>query len=580
MTCKEKILSDDYLDILTDFEQMEHIVEGEGLDVCYHAIDAGYGVTNIRRSKTPPTSIGYYGYASIPKLYGLMQMEERIFDASPLTAMGNVRVQNPPLSLQGNGVLIGFIDTGIRYQEDVFRREDGSTRIAAIWDQTIQTGEPPAGFLYGTEYRTEDIDIALSSENPEAVVPTTDTNGHGTQLASVAAGSLLNQGLSFRGAAPLADIAVVKLKGAKPYLREYYLIDDQAEAYQENDIMEAVSYLQRMAVAYNRPVVIVIGLGTNMGSHDGTSSLDSYLNIVAGRRSRVVVVCGGNEGDKDHHCQNVMPDDVEIRVEDSMKGFCAEIWGNLPDAYAVSIRSPGGEVSPVIDFRSGINRVVSFIFERTRIYIAVVLVERDAGDPLIFLRFVNPTPGIWTVSVMPAEGGMRGRGQYHMWLPIDAFLEKSVTFLRPSPDVTLTEPANAGEVITISAYNSYTDSWYAPSGRGYTRSGRIKPDLSAPGVGVSGVLGASSGSSIAAALAAGCVAQFLEWAVVEENAIAVDSRGTKSYLIQGADRSNDVVYPDRRWGECGIIVPSSLSLLDYRSEIYEKISPLFKKSSV
>lgn len=112
MTCKEMILSNDYVDILTDFEQMGQVMEEESLHVCYHGIDAGYGVTNIRRSETPPMSVGYYGYASIPKLYGLMQLGEHIFDSSPLAAMGNVRVQNPPLSLQGNGVIIGFIDTG------------------------------------------------------------------------------------------------------------------------------------------------------------------------------------------------------------------------------------------------------------------------------------------------------------------------------------------------------------------------------------------------------------------------------------------------------------------------------------
>lgn len=160
-------------------------------------------------------------------------------------------------------------------------------------------------------------------------------------MASAAAGSLLNQGLDFRGAAPLADIAVVKLKGAKTYLRDYYLIDDQAVAFQENDIMEAVKYLQQMAVAFEKPVVIVFGLGTNMGSHDGTSALDSYLNIVAGRRSRAVVVGGGNEGDKEHHYEHSMPSNVEIRVEEPMKGFCVELWGNLPDTYAVSVRSPG-----------------------------------------------------------------------------------------------------------------------------------------------------------------------------------------------------------------------------------------------
>lgn len=548
MTCKEMILSNDFLDIIADYEVIEDILDNTDVEYCYHVIDAGYGVANVRRSQVAPVSIGYYGYSTIPKLYGLMQADEEIFDASPLSAMGNIRVQNPPLALQGSGVIMGFIDTGIRYQDNVFRHEDGSTRIVSIWDQTVQSGEPPEDFGYGTEYRRADIDRALASENPLSVVPSTDENGHGTRMASAAAGSLLNQGLTFRGAAPLADIAVVKLKGAKQYLRDYYLIDNQAVAFQENDIMEAVKYLQRMAVAFERPVVIVLGLGTNMGSHDGTSALDSYLNTVAGRRSRAVVVGGGNEGDKEHHYEHSMPSDVEIRVEKPMKGFCVELWGSLPDVYSVSIRSPGGEVTPVIDFRNGIDRRISFIFERTKIQFSSVVVDKDSGDPMIFMRFADPTPGIWTVSVTSSARRMRGNGLYHMWLPIEAFLEGGVTFLTPSPDVTLTEPANASQVITISAYNSYTDSWYAPSGRGFTRNGSIKPDLAAPGVGVSTALGETDGSCMAAALAAGCVAQFLEWAVVEGNAYAVDSRGTKSYLIQGADRPDNVVYPDREWG--------------------------------
>ncbi len=548
MTCKERILSEDYVDLITDYELMRQILDMSGVDACYRELDAGYGLSSVKRDDVAPLSIGYYGYSSIPKLYGLMRSERQIFDPSCLAAMGNIRVQEPPLALQGSGVIIGFIDTGIRYQENVFRREDGSTRIVSIWDQTIQTGEPPEGFLYGTEYRRADIDRALASETPLSIVPTTDTDGHGTSLASAAAGSLLDQGLAFRGAAPRADIAVVKLKGAKAYLREYYLIDDQAAAYQENDIMEAVKYLQRMAVAYSKPVVIVLGIGTNMGSHDGTSSLDSYLNIVASRRSRVVVVCGGNEGDKEHHYESSMPGSVEIRVEEAMKGFCMELWGSLPDAYAIQVRSPGGEVSPIMDFRNGINRQISFIFEKTRIQINSVLVERGAGEPLVFMRFADPTPGIWTVDVTPAGSGMNGSGIYHMWLPIEAFLEHSVTFLSPSPDVTLTEPANASQVITISAYNSHADSWYAPSGRGYTRNGFIKPELSAPGVRVPTVFGEESGSSLAAALAAGCVAQFLEWAVVDGNAFSVDSRGTKSFLIQGASRPGNIIYPDRRWG--------------------------------
>ncbi len=548
MTCREKILSNDYVDLITDYEGAEQFFEAMGADFCHHRIDEYYGVTNVRRSETPPMSIGYYGYSAIPNLYGLMQTGSVPFNPECLNAMGNIQVQNPPLALQGNGVIIGFIDTGIRYELDVFRREDGSSRIVSIWDQTIQTGTPPEGFEYGTEYRRADIDQALQFDDPLSVVPTTDTIGHGTQMASAAAGSLLDQGLTFRGAAPLADIAVVKLKGAKQYLRDYYLIDDKAEAYQENDIMEAVRYIQRMAVPFSKPVVIVLGIGTNMGSHDGTSPLASYLNIVASRRSRSVVVCGGNEGDKEHHYEHSMPSNVEVRVSERMKGFCMELWGSLPDDYAISIRSPGGEVSPILDFRNGIDKSIYYIFDRTRITLSVVLVEKDAGDPLVFMRFDNPTPGIWTVAVSSSERQMRGTGLYHMWLPIEQFLEQSVTFLSPSPEVTLTEPSNAAQVITISAYNSHTDSWYPVSGRGYTRNGGIKPDLVAPGVRVPAILGEENGSCIAAAMAAGCAAQFMEWAIVDSSAPAVDSRGTKSYLIQGADRSGDIVYPDTRWG--------------------------------
>lgn len=548
MTCKEKILSNEYADLITDYVVADELAGTSPVEFCFHGIDAGYGVANVNRSMVPSMSIGYFGYTAIPVLYGLMQVGGDIFNPENLADTGSIRVQNPPLSLQGSGVVIGFIDTGIRYQLDVFRREDGSSRIMAIWDQTIQDGEPPEGFLYGTEYTRADIDRALQADVPETVVPSTDTDGHGTQIASAAAGSIINQGLTFRGAAPQADIAVVKVKGAKQYLRDYYLINDDAVAFQENDIMEAVKYLERMAIALSRPVVIVLGIGTNLGSHNGTSPLASYLNIVAGRRSRAVIVCGGNEGDKEHHYVNTVPDVVEIRVEDETKGFCMELWGTLPDVYAVRLKSPGGEISQEIDFRSWEDKRVDFIFERTSVIVSNLIVERDSGEQLVFFRFEDPTPGIWNLRVYMQGSEQKGTGIFHLWLPITEFLETSVTFLEPNPDVTLTEPANAERVITISAYNGLSDSWFLQSGRGFTKDGDIKPDLAAPGVQVSTALGPKTGSCMAAALAAGCVAQFMEWAVVDGYIPTVESRAIKSFLIRGADRSENVVYPDNRWG--------------------------------
>lgn len=113
------------------------------------------GIAYIERNKFPPLSVGgMYPYESIPKLYGLMQ---DTFDPAPLLVSGITAVSRPPLSLTGRGVVVGFLDTGIDYQNPVFLNEDGGTRLLGIWDQTIQEGEPPAGIYYGTEYRRDVI---------------------------------------------------------------------------------------------------------------------------------------------------------------------------------------------------------------------------------------------------------------------------------------------------------------------------------------------------------------------------------------------------------------------------------------
>lgn len=545
MTCSEKILSNEYADLIIKNIQPDELETLTNVDYCFNRIDDEFSVIYVRRQGLAEVSIGVYGYSAIPDLYGLMQN----FQAENLVDMGNIRIQSPPLSLQGNGVIIGFIDTGIRYQMDVFRDEQGNSRILTIWDQTIQTGEPPDGFFYGTEYTRDEINNALSAERPLAVVPSTDENGHGTAMASAAAGSIIDYGLTFRGAAPQADIAVVKLKGAKEYLREYYLVNDNAVAYQENDIMEAVKYLDKLATAQNKPLVIVLGIGTNMGNHLGNSPLADYINKISTQRRRAVVVCGGNEGNKQHHYSGIVPDQAEIRVGEGTTGFHMELWGCKMDEYSVEIRTPGGEITPVIDFRNGIDRRFSFLFDKTVINVSVSLVEPRSGEQLIFFRFQNPTQGIWSIIVSPSEQErLRGNGRYNMWLPITEFIEGEVTFLEPNPEITLTEPSNAEKVITISAYDGYSGSWFFESGRGFTRNATIKPDLSAPGVRVSTAVGSRTGSSMAAALSAGCIAQFMEWAIVEGNAPLVEGRAIKSYFIRGAVRENNILYPDERWG--------------------------------
>ncbi len=239
MTCRERILSNEYADLVVNFVLPDEYEYERPVDYCNHIINEDLQLFYIKRSDLPDLRFSKASYSFIPKCYGLVQVDqqERGVDLNTLSLadVGILSVQRPPLNLTGKNVTIGFIDTGIRYQDEVFRDMAGNSRILAIWDQTIQTGKLPDGFEYGSEYTQEDINAALQSDDPFSIVPSTDANGHGSELAAVAAGSPIANG-NFIGAAPDARIVMVKLKEIKPYLREYYKIPEGVPCYSETDI--------------------------------------------------------------------------------------------------------------------------------------------------------------------------------------------------------------------------------------------------------------------------------------------------------------------------------------------------------
>lgn len=546
--CKQRILSEDYRDFIISSTRRLNIGEIPPEQLCEQEADFDYRCVYLPKVLAEPINLDRFFYTSIPKCYTLLSMEA-------MNQAGILPIQNyPTLQLKGSNVMIGFVDTGIDYTNTLFRNIDGSTRIAGIWDQTIQSGVPPENFVYGSEYTREMIDQALRSDAPRSVVPSEDTNGHGTFVASLAAGSG-NPAEQFIGAAPEATLAVVKLKSAKQYLRDFYYIPDSADCYQETDILLALRYLSELAARNNMPLVMCIAVGTNMGGHIGVLPLSTVFEYYGTSTNRIPVIGVGNEADQRHHYSHSIrdgapADTVEIRVGENVTGFTMELWTEIPNILSISLISPTGEATPTVPLQTAASTVLDFVLDRTRVTVDYrIIVERSTSE-LIYFRFSRPTPGIWRLVVEPVRVI---NGLFHIWLPMKEFLSGEVYFLSPDPYYTLTNPANTISTIVVSYYNGSNNSIALSSGRGYTRNERINPDITAPGINVKGALpdgrfAVRSGSSISTAITAGAAALLMEWIIYQIGTPGIDSYQIKSLFILGAMRPGFMTYPNREWG--------------------------------
>lgn len=544
---REMILSEEYADVIVPyFPCFLNQYREQGAQV----FNEYYGMIHYPLSERSFAAFfeeGFF-YTTVPKLYTLL-------DTVNLDAAGITQVQNQPvLKLTGQDIILGFIDTGIDYTHPAFRRSDGSSRIYGLWDQTVQTGTPPYDLEYGSVYTRQEINQALALEDPYSLVPSQDQIGHGTALAGIAAGTALPEN-DFAGAAPQAMIAVVKLKPAKEYLKSFFYVTGDAPAYQMTDIMAGIRYLIRLSEELLKPLVICLGLGTSQGAHSGDSPLDSMLSVTNQFRGIIGVSAAGNEAGRAHHYYGTALNSteynaVEILVKEGTRGFCAELWGQPPEVYAVGFESPLGEVVQKIPPRLSYSENISFILENTKIFVSSEIIQTVSGSQLIFIRFTDPTPGSWKIRVYTEN---YNSGSYHIWLPITGFSNPDVTFLEPNPDTTITSPGTSLSVITTAAYNTYNNSLYLNSSRGYTRTGQIKPDIAAPGVNVFAPAPRQryttiTGTSAAAAITAGASALVMEWGMNRTPSRIFNSEEMKSLFIRGAQRRGDNLYPNREWG--------------------------------
>lgn len=548
MTLEERIYSEEYEDLivrsfyLDPFRNPSPEISGN-----FYELNAQFSALFLHQSLLQENQFGDVPYNSVPRLYTPLSTVS-------LENSGILQVQTQPaLQLTGNGVVIGFVDTGIDYTHPAFRNSDGTTRIISIWDQTDRKGKKPSLFPYGTEYTENEINEALLLENPYEKVPVNDPEGHGTFIAGVASGSA-DEPQGFTGAAPDAGIIVVKLKPAKQYLRDFFYVSRNATAFQENDILSGIRYLTETADRMKKPLVICIALGSNQGSRTASLPLPVTLERLGQIQGITPVLAAGNEAGRFHHCSGSVtsldsPSNVEILVPKGSPGFTMELWGQAPQLFSVGFRSPAGETIPRIPVSLSAESRIPFILEQTVIHLKYDIVT-VSGQQLIIIRFENPTDGIWNLQIY---GSQEIRREYNIWLPVTGFSDPDITFLTPDPYTTLTNPSSPDSIITTGAYQASTQSLYVHSGRGYTADNDIKPDFVSPGVNVtgpgpSGTYLERTGTSAASALASGAAALLIQWGLQQTPPVYFTTRELKLYLIRGARRESDLSYPNREWG--------------------------------
>ena len=535
---------------------------------------AGYAILTVPENLVDRmTELEQIEYVEMPKRYFYSQIGPASSYCFP-----QVTLREP--FLNGKGVLVAVLDSGIEWSRRDFRKENGDTRIRYLWDQTLRpemqgriqdqtefaenVRRPPAGFVMGVEFTEDQINRALgatSSMEQYNLLPSRDVSGHGTAVAGIAAG--YNPEESYIGIATQADLLIVKLG-----------VPTELGFPRTTEIMRGMVYALQKAQELQMPLVINLSFGNNYGSHDGSSLLERFLDNAAEVGRTVICVGSGNEGNSAGHIAGNVEEaqQVELAVAEYESTLNVQIWQNYNDKYRIRLRSPNGrEVELPAEVEGG---KYTLQLEQTQILVYMgeprpyAVAQEIYLDMLPIGRYINS--GVWTIIIEPIKVVT---GQYYLYLPSSAVRNVRTGFYEPTPHVTLTVPSTASKVITVGAYDFIYDSYADFSGRGYVdrrrtigvvTSGLVKPDLVAPGVDIQapnlyGGYDGFTGTSFATPIVAGSAALLMEWGIVRGNDVFLYGEKVKAYLRSGAQPlRGEAEYPNERVGFGKLCISASL----------------------
>lgn len=497
-----------------------------------------------------------------------------------------------PQAYQGEGVLMGIIDTGLDFRHPDFMDSLGNTRVLHYWDQNMpfNAALTPSAYGYGQEWDS----TAINAGN----CPVNDLTGygHGTTVGGTAAGNGLGNG-HCAGVAPKADLIVVA--------------NDMDHVNWSASVVDAVKYIIDIATDLGRPVAINLSLGDYYGSHDGLDPAALMIDqMLTEEPGRVLVCAAGNSGTlPPYHLRHEVGADTAFTWftynPNSVLGIGAmyfDLWADSADFSQVHYSVGADRISPFIQFRGSIpyrqvagtigQLVVDTLWSLNGNKLGVVHTYAEYRGGQVHMEVYIPQAD--STIQNRYRFSTTGSGRFDAWsldlfgtskmvadIPDSAAFPDIVHYVLPDSAQSIVDAwACSPNVITVGNYfnqQHYIDVSGTPrdftgisgalsptSSRGPTRAGEVKPDLASPGDATFSpgplvilqaylVNGAdklidslhmrNGGTSIASPSVAGAAALLLEKCPNASNITVLNAINGSAY---GDDFATDL--PNNRWG--------------------------------
>ena len=426
----------------------------------------------------------------VQRIQGAAPVELELAASVPTTNAHLLRGAGPNFTgLNGQGILVGDVDSGIDFDHPDFKDAGGLTRLVNIWDQNNAAGPGPLPFAYGTEWNSAQINGGLCTQ--------LDLSGHGTHVMGIAGGDGSGTGgavpaFTYTGMAPRADLVMVNTN------------------FQTTGILDGVAYVFARATALGVPAVCNLSLGSHFGPHDGTSAFEAGLSALTGP-GRIIVKSSGNERGQARHAE-VLAAGAGTNVTMTVTGgttvgrqIAIDGYFEASENISVRLTTPNGTVIGPIPVGGANAAYPGQATGNGRVYLENGLALTATGDKEVYFEMIvetgNSANGTWTFTFIPVALGA-ANGEVDLWRFFNNTTTANFVAGNQNAEELVSEPGNAVDLITTAAWTSkrtWTDcngfvlnfngatavGTLAPfSSPGPTRDGRQKPDIAAPGAAI------------------------------------------------------------------------------------------------